>query len=83
MQGTLESFRQQWKKEVGLQSEKSSETNENDITQSKDDALDQEKEETLNQSPESDLEKRVGIMAIWKVTPLFYGPYLLMDLISI
>ena len=70
MQGTLESFRQQWKKEVGLQSEKSSETNENDITQSKDDELDHEKEEALNQSPESDLEKRVGIIVILEVTPL-------------
>ena len=69
MQGTLESFRQQWKKEVGLQNEKSNETNENDSTQSKDDSLDQEKEEALNQSPESDLEKRVGIIVIWKVSP--------------
>ena len=39
------------------------------MTQRKDDELDQEKEETIKQSPESDLEKRVGIIGIRKVTP--------------
>ena len=67
MQGNLESFRQQWKKELGSQNERSSETNQNDMTQRKDDELDQEKEETIKPSPESDLEKRVGIRGIWKV----------------
>ena len=58
MKGTLESFRQQWKKEVGLQNEMSSEENENATTK-EDDGLDNDNEEIENQSPESDLEKRV------------------------
>ena len=60
MKGTLESFRQQWKKEVGLQNEISKEENGNAITK-EDDGLDNDNEEIENQSPESDLEKRVSI----------------------
>ena len=60
MKGTLESFRQQWKKEVGLQNEMSSEENGNATTK-EDDVLDNDNEEVENQSPESDLEKRVCI----------------------
>ena len=61
MKGTLESFRQQWKKEVGLQNEMSSEENENATTK-EDDGLNNDNEENENQSPESDLEKRVCII---------------------
>ena len=60
MKGTLESFRQQWKKEVGLQNEMSIEENGNTTTE-EDDGLDNDNEEIENQSPESDLEKRVCI----------------------
>ena len=85
MKGTLESFRQQWKKEVGLHNEKLYEANEKDITQSKVDTLDQEKEGIANQSPESDLEKKVGQHHFSFFKKLLIYPYfieLLLNLFS-
>ena len=68
MKGTLESFRQQWKKEVGLQNENLNEESENAET-NEDDGLGKDNEDIENQSPESDLEKRVSIRILNHIFP--------------
>ena len=63
LKGTLESFRQQWKKEVSLQNEKIGEVTEESANKSTDDVLGKGIKEIPNQSLESDIEKRVSIIA--------------------